>query len=271
VIGLEISTVNLRLACEPESLAKKITSRYHEYSADGTPDYTIVINWEKPSVDALSRGETIDRIEGRYIQGCYIISSPLYTGMINPESAQAELNFCSPTPIDDIEYFLRIILSHGLYKKGGLLLHSAGIVRDDKAYLFFGKSGSGKTTAAQHSMGFNILSDDLVGVLPTDDEVMAYSTPFWNPGWDRHTKAKARVAGFYRLVKSQTVALKPMRESLAVSEILTSIPVVPMNEEFCANLIPTIQDMLSRVGVHYLHLRRDDSFWDVLQPGEERD
>lgn len=267
MIGLEICSVKICLTCEPESLAEKIAARYQEYLADGIPEYSFWIKWEAPSHQAEYPGDTIDKIDGRYHQGCYVISSPNYAATINLKSARAELIFCSSKPLDDIEYLLRIIISHGLFEKGGFLFHSAGIVRDKKAFLFFGKSGSGKTTAARHSEGLTILSDDLVGVLPTDNGAMAYSTPFWNPGWSRREKTQEKIAGFYRLIKSQSVALEPMRGSLAVSEILSSVPVVPMNEEFCAALIPTIQDIISKVGVYYLHLRKDDSFWDVLLPG----
>jgi len=104
-------------------------------------------------------------------------------------------------------------------------------------------------------------------VLPTEDGAIAFSTPFWNPGWAQHEKTAARLAGFYRLVKSQKIALEPARESMAVSEILSSIPIVPQNEEFCTQLIPTIQTMVAKVGVHYLYLRRDDAYWEVLPPG----
>jgi hypothetical protein len=269
VIGLEIGTVKLMLVCEPDSLAELISKKYHEYAYDGTPEYIVNIKWSKPSADAVPNHETIDKIDGYYSQGSYVISAPQYSGVINLQSLQTELHYSSSLPIYDFEYFMRIVISHGLYEKGGFLFHSAGIIRDDKAFLFFGKSGSGKTTVTQHSAGLRILSDDLVGVLPAADGVVAYSTPFWNPGWDRHKKAQAKIAGFYRLVKSNFVAEEAIPESLAVSEILSSIPVVPLNEEFCANLIPTIQNFLCQVNAYYLHFRPDDVFWKVIRHGEE--
>jgi len=270
MIGLDISTVKVKLVCEPISLAKMILEKFQEYAYDGTPEYVLNIKWITPSADAGHNHETIDQIDGYYSQGNYVISSPQYKGKINPQSSQAEFIFSSPMPLYDFEYFLRIVISHGLYKKGGFLFHSAGVIRNDRAFLFFGKSGSGKTTTARHSTGMKILSDDLVGVLPDSDGVVAYSTPFWNPGWNQYERIQARVAGFYRLVKSSSVTKVPIPESLAVSEILSSIPVVPLNEQFCLNLVQTIQDVLSRVGAYYLNFRPDNTFWEAVGHGEER-
>jgi hypothetical protein len=267
VIGVELCQVKYGLICEPISLARMISQRYQEYSHDDPPDFIVRIKWTKPASNEINRGERIEKIDGFFDQGCYILSSSVYSGSINPESRYAELTFTSPMPLEDIEYFLRIVLSYGLSEKGGFLFHSAGIVRGNHAYLFFGKSGSGKTTVAQYSEMYTILSDDLVGVLPTDNGVMAFSTPFWNPGWVRHPKTQAPVAGIFKLLKSQQVSLEPIRESVAVSEILSSIPIIPLNLQFCNYLIPTIQDVISQVGVYYLNFRKDDSFWDVLVPG----
>jgi hypothetical protein len=93
---------------------------------------------------------------------------------------------------------------------------------------------------------------------------MAYSTPFWNPGWERRAKVQAKVSGIYRLVKSDTVSIAPLKESQAVSEIISSIPVVPLNNEYCSQLIPIIQRVITRIGAHYLFFKKDNSFWQLL-------
>ena len=267
MIGLEISSVKIELKVEPKSLAEMIRDRYREYIADGSAQYSVNVAWEPLEIAENRPNHTIDQAAGRYDHGIYVIASPSYSATIDQKSTRAELLFRSSRPLEDIEYFLRIVISHGLLGLGGFLFHSAGIVWEQQAYLFFGKSGSGKTTTARNAGKRLILSDDLVGVLPTDENVAAHSTPFWNRGWAQQAKTSALVAGFYRLVKSQTVTLEPMRESIAVSEILSCIPIVPQNEAYCAQLIPTIQNMIDKVGVHYLHLRQDDAYWDVLRLG----
>lgn len=61
------------------------------------------------------------------------------------------------------ENFLRVLVAYRLLELGGAVLHSAGVVRDGAAFLFLGRSGAGKTTAARLSLarGLEVLSDDL--------------------------------------------------------------------------------------------------------------
>ena len=268
MIKLKIGMLGLGMICEPQSLSEMVETRYEAYLDNGNPQYLLNIKWEEPDSALINPGGTIDHVEGRYYQSVYVISDPNYAATIDPTASSAQLRFRSARPVEDVDYFFRLVISHGFLQTGGFLFHSAGIVRNENAYLLFGKSGSGKTTAARHARGGAILSDDLVGVSPTREGIMAYSTPFWNPGWERQTNMKAGVAGFYRLVKSHEIALEPMRGSIAVSEILSSIPVVPQNEKYCTQLISTIQNMVAQVGAYYLHLRRDDAYWSVLTPGE---
>lgn len=70
--------------------------------------------------------------------------------------------------------------------KDGLVLHSAGIAKDGRSYLFTGLSGSGKTTVARLSRNLTILADDVIPVKKRGDAFYASSTP-WNcfyPPWN---------------------------------------------------------------------------------------
>ncbi len=266
MIDLEISSVRLRLFCKPDSIYPLMMERYHHYLSEGPPDFTVRIAWRRAEVGENYAVNTIDKIDGHFIQGIYLLLSPLCEGRIAPEGTDAELTLASNNPLLDVDYFLRIVLSFGLFIKGGYLFHSAGVIRENKAFLFFGKSGSGKSTVAHYSKSYPLLSDDLVGVLPGRDGVMIYSTPFWNPGWERQVKVQAPAAGMYRLVKSDKVSIAPLKESQAVSEIVSSIPVIPLSNEYCAQLLPIVQSVIAKVMVYYLYFKKDSSFWQLLIP-----
>ena len=61
-----------------------------------------------------------------------------------------------------------------------LLLHAAGVVLNDKCYLFLGKSGDGKTTLALNAKkdGLIVLSDDRIVVKNDKGNSVACGTPF---------------------------------------------------------------------------------------------
>jgi len=77
--------------------------------------------------------------------------------------------------------FLRSLLSFLLIRSGGLMLHSAGLVKNGKAYLFLGKSGAGKSTLSKlaAAAGSEVISDEINLLRPEKGRFMVYGSPFW--------------------------------------------------------------------------------------------
>jgi hypothetical protein len=68
----------------------------------------------------------------------------------------------------------------------GFFLHSSGVAKRDRCYLFTGFPKSGKTTVANLARGFTVLADDGIPVRRGGSDFWASSTP-WNsmyPPWD---------------------------------------------------------------------------------------
>jgi hypothetical protein len=80
----------------------------------------------------------------------------------------------SATARDDfwgvVENVLRPLVARCLLAGGGLLVHSAEVVLEGRAFLFAGQSGAGKSTMAAMAMqgGHEVLSDDLNAVVGSD-------------------------------------------------------------------------------------------------------
>lgn len=91
--------------------------------------------------------------------------------------------------IYSFDSFLRILYSLYLLYNDGFLLHSAGIKKDDRVYLFSGSSLSGKTTVIRHlrprlTNENAILSDEIIAIRKEKQNggnyfFFAYPTPFW--------------------------------------------------------------------------------------------
>ncbi len=81
---------------------------------------------------------------------------------------------------DVIENYLRIIAAHKVLDHKGVVLHSAGLVFDEDAFIFSGRSNAGKTTLTRkaHKAGARVLSDDINLVLPGKVGYEAYAVPF---------------------------------------------------------------------------------------------
>lgn len=77
---------------------------------------------------------------------------------------------------------LRIVFSQALLREEGIGIHASAVVHKGKAYLFLGKSGTGKSTHArlwlQHIPGTELINDDNPAIRIKEGTAYAYGTPW---------------------------------------------------------------------------------------------
>lgn len=81
-----------------------------------------------------------------------------------------------------LDAFLRSLTSFFLNRAGGFMLHSAGLVKDGKAYLFLGKSGAGKSTLSKLAAGrpgIELISDEINLLRHEKGRWRVHGSPFW--------------------------------------------------------------------------------------------
>ena len=164
-----------------------------------------------------------------------------------------------------VESFLRISYSFLAVDRGGLLLHSAGVLRDRHGYIFPGQSGTGKSTIASLATPTEtVLSDEMVVVRQGEDGYLVYSTPFYgtNPSAERNIAAPLKAA--FLPVKAQAVYLKEARPGLALSKLLASALFFSEEPALNRRLMDIGADIVARVPFYEMHFRRDGSFWKCI-------
>jgi len=189
-----------------------------------------------------------------------------FRGVIDESSGRGQLEVKSSHPEDSVDYYLRAVYALMAFRAGGLLFHAAGIVRNHRAYLFYGHSGSGKTTVARLSPDSLVLNDDLVLLLPHDGGWQVHATPFWNPSQVRPTRQSAPLVGVYRLVQSKDVFLRKMSTAQSLAELVSNVPIIPEDSSRSSELLSRGIRLLETVPAYQLHFLPDDSFWNVVDP-----
>ena len=162
--------------------------------------------------------------------------------------------------------FLRVAYALLLIRHGGFLFHSAGMIRDGRGYVFYGHSGSGKSTITRLSREqATLLSDDLVALRDYDGAWRVHGTPFWGElrNYPR-TAASAPLRGLFSLVKANDVALEPLPRGLAAADVVSSVPVTSTEPRLSTRLIDLCADLVARVPCYRLYFPRNDSFWRVI-------
>jgi len=291
-LPLSIAGIGVAVECNDASLAAGLRQRYRAFPAAGTVQLTARVHLTgQLRATALLDTGTVFR------DGVLHFTAPGYEGFINEETGVARLLLSSTQPLEDVDYFLRVAYALLALRAGGLLFHAAGIVRKGRGYLFFGHSGSGKTTVAKLSPDDLVLSDDLVLLVPEGQRWVVHATPFWNPpltssplrppsplptlrlrsgqalgegkgGWGVGVRA-APLAAMFCLAQDREVYLEEMGQGQALAELVANAPVIPGDPVRSRSLLELGQRLLCHLPIYRLHFLPDASFWNVVEAQED--
>lgn len=265
-IVVAIADSAVALTIDHAGLHQAVARRFQPFVVERTPALHLRVAYtgQERAHSLLDQGM-------HFQKGRLHFDAPGYVGRIDERAGTGHLTLSSRQPVEDVDYFLRVGAALLLYQLGGLMFHAAGIVRAGRAYLFFGYSGSGKTTVSRLSQaqGDTVLNDDLLFLLPPvpdqPGQWTVHSTPFWNPTQVQPDRTgSAPLAALFRLVQAKQVFTSPMPAGQAVAEIMTSVPVLGLDPERSLGALARSRRLSQDLPVHHLHFLPDDSFWPVV-------
>ena len=169
-----------------------------------------------------------------------------------------------------IENFLRIVSAHKVLEQKGVVLHSAGLVFDENAYIFSGRSNAGKTTLTRkaYAKGARVLSDDINLVLPSSTGYDAHAVPFtgeFGRTLDHDGgKESYPLSGIILLEQGEQLQTLPVAKSIAVARLLTGCPFVNTDEYESSALFDSVTGLVEKVPVIRMLNRRDNSIDDIM-------
>lgn len=167
--------------------------------------------------------------------------------------------------------FFRWLICRDFLKHNKAVLHSSCIIgKNNKAYVFLGPSGAGKTTTCLNAEDRKILGDDMNVIVLRDDKV--YMQPGSIGGRFESQipfDQLVEVHGFYWLNQSQTLALEPLSSSRSVQALVASLANMFWRDDdleigkeaatFCCK----IQKLTPS---YKLSLQNNSLFWQLIEP-----
>lgn len=153
-------------------------------------------------------------------------------------------------------------------ESGGLALHGAGVLRDGRAFLFAGKSRSGKSTAVRLSAPARSLGDDFAVAWPEGDAWWTCAVPFDNAerAPDRPGASRLPLARVCRLIQAPEASVVRVAPPAVAAAALLSLAAFPW-------ALPDLLDDLAANASAYagagpglvdLRFRPDPDFWPLL-------
>jgi hypothetical protein len=166
-----------------------------------------------------------------------------------------------------LENYLRMIFSVSILDRDGVLLHSAGVIREGKGYVFSGHSEAGKSTSAAFSyeLGYTVLSDDLNLLLLRDGRVYLHGVPFRGGACPvPTTSGTAPIERLVYLRQDSRDFLEPISVPLAASLLTEQVPFVSFQPATVDRVLDLCYHIAHLQPMHILHLRRSPAFWQIL-------
>jgi hypothetical protein len=160
---------------------------------------------------------------------------------------------------------LRIVHTLYLARAHGFLLHAASAVRSNRAFVFSGVSGAGKTTisrcAAKDAV---LLTDEISYIRRSADQYVAWGTPFAGEMGTPGANISAPVAKLFFLEKGPENRIDDIDESEALRLLLRNTLFFNNDEEAVGAVFDSACDFLQRVPAQRLTFVPDASVWELI-------
>ncbi len=267
VAGLSLEVVG------PEPLLNPLRADFHGGETNGSRPWTVSVHLDDSLPDS---SVPLYGVEPRCSGGECLLEAEGYSGWIDAGAGRASLKAHRYAVVEDVQYFLRVVLAVRAFAQGGVLFHAAGVSWGEGAGVaFFGRSGSGKTTVASFAddAGLSVLHDDLLILRPGDDGWRMWGVPF---GRRVRPGRGVPLTAMFLLVQDMVDAVAPLSRSRALGELVSNSPVVSADAGWLPALLDRWEGVMDVVPCRTLRFRLGDGFidavseWMDLSPGGRR-
>ncbi len=175
---------------------------------------------------------------------------------------------------DTLDNLISVIFSSFGVTRDALILHAAGVVKEDKAYLFYGHSGAGKSTLANlchKEFDLKIIGSDQVYLRLVSGKLMAQATSITIPEINRNDlnmyRKSVEVVGLYNLTQQGDIGLHQKDRSYLIARFLEeSLPyLTPKTDQNCFFNLVTKIFSVSNLKLGQLRYNKNENFWKYLE------
>jgi hypothetical protein len=259
-LNVEVGGIPFAIEFEDQRSREKVQNVYAPFSSQKVPRYKIEVKNRESLRDGLVSAEMALSFKG----GIYKISCREFSGFLDVKRRSAFLFISASQPEEVFISALTNIFTSVLLKKGALVFHGCGVVKDSRAYIFLGPSGAGKSTVARACADFSVLSEELIGVHWSGGSFKAFALPYSGDTAFRHRAGgDFFVSGLFKLIKDRENRLNAIPKAQALADFF----ILPFGfEKFISfkDYFTRYNQLIATTSCYGLHFLPDNSFWSCI-------
>jgi len=259
-LSLAIAGLRATVVTRHRDILAVVRDRYKGFLSPGTADWRIEVD-VRPATGHRSDDDVLVSRDGA--PGRFVVRRGDFAATVDLPVRRASVAFLDANEYS-IDSFLRILYSLALVEARGLIVHAASLIRNGRAYLFCGRSGSGKTSLARLSTDATLLSDELSIVRTSDQWARCHGTPFWGELARAGDDGSGRLAGIYFLQHGRQHAVKAVTRRQALERLLPNVLFFARDADLTARVLEIAAGLIEAVPCFDLSFRLDPGFWEVV-------
>jgi hypothetical protein len=258
VLKTKIGDHFIHIICESVKLKKMFEKNYHSHiCADNTqPDLVIKIeegygvSFQDYDVEIIKKHNQI-----LYRRADYLIE-------VDTDFRSAIISVYNDFALKHA--LTNLYSSFIVYHNWGLLIHSSCAIEKDKAHIFAGQSGAGKSTAAKLSYPRPLLSDEATLVKITSNKVTVYNSPFRSELQADSFEGNVELASVQILYQALQNKRTRSIKSDALLHLMDKVFFWPQSEEETKTIMRLMTKLVKNVPVYELHFQKNNTFWELI-------
>jgi len=273
---LRIGGWSVRLAGLDDALAESLRRRWGAFlagagrAADEAPDADVELCLGDPSPWLSQRPGEAYRLEGAVTGGRLVVWSYAFAAVARAERParwRAALADPSVEPAERaVDNLARYLVARLAAARGGFAIHGAGVLREGRAWLFAGASGTGKSTAVRLSSPAPGLGDDFAIAVPREGGWSSAAVPFDN---SEHVTAEPPrgwipLAGIWRLYRADAPRVEDLPAGRAAASLMACAAFPWAMPDRLSSLLESTGRFAADGLFHHLHFARRPDFWGPL-------
>lgn len=205
------------------------------------------------------------RLDLRYSEKAISVETEFFKTMIDFNSASAQMVIAyHQDQISILRNAVKNLFVFWVISLGGVVLHASAVVDKNRAHVFAGPSGVGKSTVVDNAQNRTVLSEEVVALLKSDFGYSAFALPYsGDERLSNRTNAKHQLESINILMHAKTNTRRELTKSQALAQLyILPAGVTKISEK--NKLLKRYEEILTEVKCYKMGFLPNSSFWELF-------